>query len=78
MLPAYRDGDIIFYDQEPAAPEPYLNKECVVNLVDGRKYLRTITKGSGDGLYTLTSWNASPIVDVEVESVVPVRWVQRG
>ena len=77
MFPAYRDGDIIFLDKEPSSAEYYLNKECVVTLPGGEKYLKTVTKGSQPGLYTLMSWNAPPIVDVEVESAVPVRWVQK-
>ena len=77
MFPAYRDGDIIFLDREPSSAEYYLNKECVVTLPGGEKYLKIVTKGSQPSLYTLISWNAPPIADVEVESVVPVRWVQK-
>lgn len=75
MLPAYRDGTILFYDRL-LAPEEMLGKECVVHLTDGRKFIKIISRGSGPHLYNLISLNADPITDVTVDAVSPIVWIK--
>lgn len=77
MYPAYRDNDLLFYDREPLPPRECLGRECVIRLVDGHTYIKLLTKGGQPGRYTLISYNAPPLEDMEVEWAVPVRWVER-
>lgn len=78
MHPAYRDGDLIVYDDEPQAAPRFLGKECVVRLSDGRMYIKVLSPGTKIDRFTLVSYNAPPIIDAEVEWASPVRWVSRG
>ena len=78
MYPVARDGDLIYYDQEPGPPELLLKEECVVRLADGRLMVKLLSRGSVEGRYTLLSYNGPPMEDVEVEWAVPVRWISRS
>lgn len=79
MWPAYRDGDTIYYRKEcEGVIAEYVRKECVVRLVDGRTYIKTLLRGSRPGLFTLQSYNAPPIEDAEVEWACPVLYTKRG
>lgn len=72
QFPAYRDGDVIWYDTLVEGDlTSLLGQECVVRTADGRTLLKTITPGSGRGLWTLTSYNATPMLDI------PVTWAAR-
>lgn len=77
MYPAYYDGDILFYDQTRPDIDTFLNRQCVCRLADGRTLVKTPTRGSQNGLYTLISFNAPPIVDVPLEWCAKIEWVKR-
>lgn len=77
MWPAYADNDLIFYDREPLSPRECIGRESVIRLSDGRTFVKVLTKGSQPGRFTLISYNAPPLVDLEVDWAVPVRWVER-
>ena len=72
MIPAYFDGDILVYAERRADIDEFLNRRCVVGLADGRIFVKTVRRGSGHGLYTLTSFNSGPIDDVVVEWVAKI------
>lgn len=79
MLPVYRDGDIIFYHGHGlGAWTDHMGEECVTALRDGPVLVKIVARGSQPGLATLTSYNASPIVDVLVAWVSPIRWIKRA
>ena len=61
--PAYRDSEIIFVRKEGGPPDEFVNRECVLQTIDGRRLLKTLTQGSKRGHFTLISFNAPPMVD---------------
>lgn len=77
MYPAYADNDLVFYEQTTSEPRDLLGKECVVKLVDGSMYVKRLRNGSKPGTFTLESFNAPPIEDVELEWAAAVRWVEK-
>jgi phage repressor protein C with HTH and peptisase S24 domain len=78
MLPVYRNGDIIFVrrDHDGVLPE-YLGEECAVHTADGGTWLKTLSPGTEIGRYTLRSFNAADMENVEVIWASPVLFVQR-
>lgn len=76
MWPRYSDGDMIVYDNHTPV-ESLHNRECIVSLPDGRKFVKTL-RPSHSGLYDLESYNAPPIRDVKIEWAAEIKWVKRG
>lgn len=79
MRPVYRDGDIVYVrrDHDGVLPE-YLGEECAVHTVDGGTFLKTLAPGTKASHYTLRSFNADDIENVEVVWASPVLFVKRG
>lgn len=77
MYPAYRDGDLIYYEHHAASLDEIYGQECVVRLTDGSVMVKTVTRSALPDRITLTSYNAPPREDVEAEWVAPVSWVRR-
>lgn len=75
MLPAYEDGDVLVYDGKPADPRSLLNRRCVVQLTDGRIFVKRLRRGTLPDLYTLESFNADPIEDAEIDWVAKIKAV---
>lgn len=75
MLPAFEDGWIIYWSKH-LPPEEMINRRCVVQVSDGRRYVKTLRRGSTHGLWTLTSSNASDIEDVDLEWAAPIDWIK--
>jgi hypothetical protein len=75
--PAYRDNEIIFVQKDGGPANDYLNRECVVQTLDGRRLLKTIRPGSKKGHFTLISFNAPPLEDEQVEWASPVVWTRK-
>ncbi|TPW28585.1 helix-turn-helix domain-containing protein [Martelella alba] len=63
MLPVYRDGMVIVVFKDQKRPiEWFFGREAVVRTADGRRFIKTIMRGSP---VTLTSFNAAPIEGTE-------------
>ena len=78
LQPAYRAGDVIFYARGFQCDEgTFIDRECIVKVVDGAMLLRRVTAGSRPGRYTLLSHAAAPIDDSDLDWAMPVRWVRR-
>ena len=78
MEPAYHDGDLIFYDMNDNGDLMHLiGKECVVSLADGRKFVKTLRRRA-TGAWYLLSYNAEPIMDIEIDWAAKVEWVKRA
>lgn len=78
MLPAYHDGDLIFYDQKENGDLLHLlGRECIVRLSDGRTFIKTL-KRSPNGDWYLFSYNAEPIMEIEIEWAAKVEWIKRA
>lgn len=79
MWPVYRHGDIIYYEKDRLAnPADCIGEECVVELEDGRMYVKRILRGSRPNVYTLASWNGPEMHDQVIITCAPVRWVKRS
>ena len=62
-------GMVIFFSAEPSNPLKLIGKLCVVRTpASEQPLIREIHKGSQPGLYTLISWSASPLTDVEISA----------
>lgn len=65
MLPVYKDGHIVIVHADQRKPvHAYFGEDAAVKTSDGRRYLKTIMKGSP---ITLTSFNAAPIENVNLD-----------
>lgn len=68
MLPMLKDGFLLFYSKKhDGVPDECISQTCVVKIGDDGMMVRDITKGSKPGLYHLTAFNASPMLDVKLE-----------
>lgn len=66
MLPAYKDGHVVICYREQRRPtQAFYGEEAAVKTADGRRFLKTIMRGSSG--INLLSWNAGPIENVELE-----------
>jgi transcriptional regulator with XRE-family HTH domain len=79
MMPVYRDGDIIYVNRDHEGVQPeYLNEECAIHTVEGGTFLKVLSLGSEPNRYTLRSFNAADMPDVEVVWATPVLFVMRA
>ncbi len=80
MIPAYYDGDVVIYDHPKswAHAKELIGQECVVKLSDGRMALKILAASGDLGYWTLISYNAAPLVDVELDWAAPVIWTRRA
>lgn len=78
MMPVYRDGDIVYVarDHEGVLPE-YIGEECVVHTVEGGTFLKTLAIGSQFNRYTLRSFNAADMENVELIWASRVEFVMK-
>lgn len=78
MRPVYRDGDIVYVRREHEGVLPhYIGEECAVHTAEGGTFLKTLSPGTEPGRYTLRSFNAEDIENVEVVWASPVLFVRR-
>ena len=81
MLPAYTDGDILFYGRDPGLggvdTTACVGRDCVVKLVNGPTLVRRVAQGGGRNTFLLMSFVAEPITNARLEWASPVRWVKR-
>ncbi len=67
MLPYMREGTIIIVYREQQRPiEAFYGLQAAVRTSDGRRFIKTITRGSNGGV-NLISWNAEEMYDVHLE-----------
>lgn len=78
MLPVYREGDVVYCarDHEGVLPE-YIGEECVVRTVDDGTYLKTLATSAQFNRFTLRSFNAADMENVELKWATPVLFVMR-
>lgn len=69
-----REGWLLFYRRDQhGVPEDCLNRLCVVKLADdGPILVKEVRRGYRPNRFILTSWNAAPLEDVEVDWAAPV------
>lgn len=84
MLPQFRDGAVlVVYREQRRSLESFYGEEAAVRTTDGRRFIKTVMRGSQPGRVNLISWNASPIENVhlawigEIFTVFPARSLHR-
>ncbi len=80
MLPAYRDGDVLFFREDHVPIDQLIGKDCIVLTDDKeRAYVKRMMKGSKKGHYTLLSYapGIDPLPDVKVLKAWPIEWIRR-
>jgi hypothetical protein len=71
-------GDIVYVRRDHEGVLPiYLGEECAVHTADGGTFLKVLAPGSQPDRYTLRSFNAADIENVEVVWAAPVLFVKR-
>lgn len=79
MFPVYRDGDIVYVNRDHnGVHADYIGEECAVHTYEGGTFLKILATGSKPNRYTLRSFNAPDMEDVELIWATPVRFVMRG
>jgi transcriptional regulator with XRE-family HTH domain len=77
MKPAYKDGDLLYYDQQSNGDLTHLvGHDCVVRLADGRTFVKELRRTAGR--FWLHSHNADPMLDVSIAWAAKVKWVLKG
>lgn len=62
MRPQFRNGQVIIVYAEQKRPlEFFYGLEAVVRTSDGRRFIKTVERGTTPGTVDLISWNADPI-----------------
>lgn len=77
MFPAYEEGTLLYYSRT-LPPSDMVNRRAVVQLGDGRIFVKTIRPGSTPNTWTLSSINAlyPDMVDEVVEWAAPIDWIK--
>jgi phage repressor protein C with HTH and peptisase S24 domain len=79
MFPVYRDGDVVYVGREHEGVLPeYLGEECAIHTAEGGTFLKILTPGTEAGRYTLRSFNAPDMENVEVVWASRVEFVMRS
>lgn len=71
MYPRYFDNEYLFYREYEGNLADLIGKECVVQLEDGRTFVKVLKRGQG-GLFNLESFNAPTIENQAVRRAGPV------
>ena len=80
MLPAYRDGDVLFFREDHVSIDKLIGCDCIILTDDkDRAYVKRIMKGSKKDHYTLLSYSPGidPLPDVKVLNAWPIEWIRR-
>lgn len=77
MFPLFEDGTILYYSRL-LPPREMVNRRCVVQLGDGRIYVKVLRLGTTDITWTLQSVNSQfpDMVDEVVEWAAPIDWIK--
>lgn len=74
MLPKFDPGDIVYISRDRDGVDPAdIGAICACRLIGGETFLKQLRKGSREGLFTLRSYNAEDMDDVELEWATPIR-----
>jgi len=77
MFPALEDGYLLYYSKQLPAAE-MVNRRAVVQLADGRIFVKIVRPGSTPDVWTLQSVNAlfEDMNDQVVEWAAPIDWIR--
>lgn len=78
MMPAYREGDVLFAEHRAHVPADVLDRDCIVQVHGGPCLVKLVQRGSAPGLFRLFSYaDNTQSDDVALDWAAPVRWVRR-
>lgn len=66
MKPRYDHGALIVCTRSGRDPDGLIGIEAAIRTSDNKRFLKIIRPGRRRGLYTLESFNADPIVDIQI------------
>ena len=72
MWPRYNAGDVVVCSDAEHDPALITGREAAVRTGDGKRFLKTIRRGSSQNTYDLESHNAPPIRDVAIAWASPI------
>lgn len=77
MFPAYEEGTLLYYSKL-LPPGEMLNRRAVVQLGDGRIFVKVLRAGSTEQTWTLQSLNPlfADMKDEVVEWAAPIEWIR--
>jgi phage repressor protein C with HTH and peptisase S24 domain len=77
MYPAYEAGTILYYSKL-LPPAELVNRRAIVQLGDGRIFVKIVRRGSTENAWTLQSINSQfpDIVDQMVDWAAPIDWTK--
>lgn len=77
MYPAYEEGNLLYYSKLLPARD-MINQRAVVQLGDGRIFVKILRAGSTDRTWTLQSVNTlyPDMVDEVVDWAAPIDWIR--
>lgn len=78
MFPVYRTNDILIFKRHDDDLRRLLNRECVIELEDGRRFVKVLRHGSEPGRYNLDSYNEPVIPNVAVRQAIRIEFVKRA
>jgi phage repressor protein C with HTH and peptisase S24 domain len=72
MHPRYFDGEYLFYREYEGDFSDLVGQECVVQLDDGRTFVKVLKRGQKPGRFNLESFNAPTLKNQSVKRAGPV------
>jgi len=77
LIPAYQDGDLIYYDDHGKVDTKALGKEVVAELEDGKKFLRILSRSTMEGRFNLGAFHSPMMELVSLKSASRVLWTRK-
>lgn len=78
MYPVYRTNDILIFKRYEGELLRLLNRECIIELEDGRRFVKVLRPGSEPGLYNLDSYNEPMMLNMAVRQAIKIDFVKRA
>lgn len=77
MRPLKNGWVVMYRKRESGVESECLGQLCVVGLTDGSVYVKELQRGYEPGSYNLTSWNADPVENAQVQWAAKVIWIKQ-
>ncbi len=78
MWPRYNAGDVVICSEAEHDPAAISGREAAVRTADGKRFLKTIRRGTSADTFDLESHNAPPIRDVAIVWASPILMILPG
>jgi hypothetical protein len=75
--PRFNHGDIVYHRNAATPATELIGQESVVQVEDGRMFVKTILQGRGKDRFSLTSPGTPVISDVGLVWAKPITWIAR-